>query len=335
MRLLLKVIRPFIILAFIILFSKGIIFAQGTFKSQLISSSVAFEVNEKDLFPEGITYDPITKLFFLSSIQKNKVIAIDLKGNCFDFVKPEQDSMLRSLGMKVDTQRRRLWVVSNSDWGDSMISAVHIYHIDTRKLIKSFFTAKGKVPTFNDLALTESGDAFISDFGGNSIFLVPSDLSIVELFVKSDSLLEGANGMVLSSDNAMLYVASNTKGIVIVDLSSKSIQPIACSLPVETKGIDGLMLYQKSLVGVFNGDGDMKKHHISRYLLSPDGRKIVSSSILDQNNPMFNEPTSGVIVGDELYCLAATYLRQFVMDGKVDVTKLKNPIVLKYQLNNK
>jgi hypothetical protein len=308
------------------------VYAQENELSKSIQSTIAFTIGEKDLFPEGITYDSQTKQFFLSSINKEKILAIDEHGNQSDFIQPRQDGMLRSLGLKVDEQRRRLWVVSNSDWSDSMISAVHIYNIDTRKLIKSFFTAKGKVPTFNDLALTESGDAFISDFGGNSIFLVPSDLSTVELYLKSDRLLEGANGMVLSSDNAKLYVASNTKGIVIVDLSSKFIQPIACILPVDTKGIDGLMLYCNSLVGIFNGDGDMKKHHISRYLLSDDGLEIVSSCIIDKNNPLFNEPTSGVIVDDELYCLAATYLRQFVMDGNVDVTKLKNPIVLKYKL---
>ncbi|MBU1012785.1 MAG: hypothetical protein KKG99_07255 [Bacteroidetes bacterium] len=319
---------------FIIGLATSAIPAQEKISINSIPSTIAFTIDEKDLFPEGITYDPITKLFFVSSVQKKKVIAIDTKGNCFDFVKQEQDSMFRSLGMKVDVERRRLWIVSNSDWGNSMISAVHIYNIDTRKLIKSLFTAKGKVPTFNDLALTESGDAFISDFGGNSIFLVPSDLSRAELFLESDNLLEGANGMVLSSDDSMLYVASNTKGIVIVDLRNKSIQPIACSLPIETKGIDGLMLYNNSLVGVFNGDGDMKKHHISQYVLSDDGREIVSSSIIDQNNPLFNEPTSGVIVDDELYCLATTNLRQFVMDGNVDVTKLKNPIVLRYILEN-
>jgi hypothetical protein len=324
--------RTILILAFLILFWKWTVYAQEAFNYQPISSTVAFEVNEKDLFPEGITYDSQTKQFFLSSINKEKILAIDQAGNQSDFIQSRQDGMLRSLGLKVDVKRRRLWVVSNSDWGDSMKSAVHIYNIDTRELIKSFFTAKGKVPTFNDLALTESGDAFISDFGGNSIFLVPSDLSRVELFLKSDSLLEGANGMVLSSDNKMLYVASNTKGIVIVDLRSKSIQPIACNFPIDTKGIDGLMLYGKSLIGVFNGDGDMKKHHISRYLLSDDGCEIVSSSIIDQNNPLFNEPTSGVIVDYELYCLAATNLRQFRIGKTYDFNLLKNPLILKYKL---
>lgn len=318
----------------LLLFQSSMAIAQNKPNLKSDPATVAFTVPEKDLFPEGITYDAKTKLFFLSSIHKNKVVAVYSDNKCVDFISPGQDGMLRSLGMKVDAQRRRLWIVSNSDWGESMISAIHIYNIDTRKLIKSFFTNKGKAPTFNDLALTASGGAFISDYGGNSIYQVPANLSRVELFLKSDSLLSGANGMAITPDNSLLYVASNTKGIVIVDLKIKSVQAIITRLPADTRGIDGLMIYHNSLIGVFNGNSDMGKHRISRYMLSPNGYEIASLSIVDQGNPLFNEPTSGVIVGDELYCLAATYLRQFVMDRSMDMAKLKNPIVLKYKLLN-
>ena len=34
--------------------------------------SVAFTIEEKDLIPEGITYDPGTHRFFVSSINKEK-----------------------------------------------------------------------------------------------------------------------------------------------------------------------------------------------------------------------------------------------------------------------
>lgn len=44
--------------------------------------------------------------------------------------------------------------------------------------------------------------------------------------------------------------------------------------------------------------------------------------------------TSGELDDDELYCLAATNLNQFVMDGNVDFTKLINLIVLMYILDN-
>jgi len=306
--------------------------AQEKISSNTIPSTIAFTVAEKDLFPEGIAYDSKTKLFFVSSIQKNKVIAVDSKNTCFDFVKQGQDSMFRSLGMKVDVQRRRLWIVSNSDWDDKMMSAVHIYNIDTKKLIKKFFTEKNRIPTFNDLIITKTGAAYISDYGGNSIYHVPADLSKVELFLKSDSLLVGANGMDLSPDNLYLYVASDTQGIVLVDLKSKQIKPISKQIAAESRGIDGLMLYQNSLIAILNGDPDMGKHHIARYQLSADGQTITSASIIDQNNPLFNQPTTGVIVGDELYCLAVTNLRLFGTGIDANSVLLKNLLVLKYCL---
>ena len=243
--------------------------------------------------------------------------------------------MFRSLGMKVDVQRRRLWVVSHNDWSDSMMSAVHIYDIDTKRLIKKFITKKDPIPSFNDLVITNSGTAYITDTRGNSTYYLPSDLSKVELFLISDSLLASANCISISSDNSLFYVASYKKGIAVIDLNIKSIQPIIGSTAIDTRGIDGLMLYNNNLIGIYNGDSNFSKHRIVRYQLSNDGHEITSESIIDQNNPLLNEPTTGVIIGDELYCLAATYLHLLELNGTSDTTKLKNPIVLVYNLSKK
>ena len=257
------------------IFSCHISFGQQKINRVLCPSTIAFTIDEKDLFPEGITYDSKTKQFFLSSLYKEKVIAIDKSGKQSDFIQSRQDGMLRSLGMKVDVERRRLWIVSDSDWSDSLISVVHIFNIDTKKLERKLFTEKGKIPAFNDLIVTKDGDAYISDWKGNSIYYVPSDLSKVELFLKSDSLLVGANGMAASPDNSFLYVSSYEEGIVLVDLKSKSINPIGNQMSVDTRGIDGLMLYKNSLIGISNGDTDLNKHYIARYELGTDGREII------------------------------------------------------------
>jgi len=53
-----------------------------------------------------------------------------------------------------------------------------------------------------------------------------------------------------------------------------------------------------------------------------------------QYNPLFSEPITGVIVGDDLYCLSAAYLRQFAIEKTYDYNLLKNPLILKYLLLN-
>jgi len=294
--------------------------------------SIAFTIDEKDLFPEGIAYDSKTEQFFLSSLSKEKIVAVDQNGKQSDFILSKQDDMLRSLGLHVDVKRRRLWAVSNSDWGDSVISGVHIYDIDSKKLIKKFFTERNKTPVFNDLVLAGSGEAFISDWRGNSIYHVPPDLSKVELFLKSDTLLINPNGITITPDNRFLYAASNKNGIIMVDIENKTLQTVINRSPVNSKCIDGLMYFENTLVGIINGDDDLSKHFIGQYKLSADGREIVSMSVIDSANPLFVLPTTGVIEGKFLYCLAATYIHLFGTDGSTDQSKLKSPLVLKYRL---
>lgn len=301
---------------------------------KLQNSTIAVTVAEKDLFPEGIAYDPKTEQFFLGSIPKKKIIAIGKDGSESDFAKSGQDGLSECLGLKVDAQRRRLWALSyDGKWSGDKTAYVHIFDIESKKLIKILSAEKGKFPAFNDLVLTEDGGAYITDCIGNAVYHVTPDLEKIEMFVRSDELLRSANGIQISTDQSFLYVASETKGIILLDIVTKNLEPIANRLSIDSKVIDGLMFYKNSLIGILNPGFDPKFHCIVRYFLSNDGKEITGAVIIDKNNPLFGMPTTGVIAGDNLYCLAATLLDQLTVDYKYDITKLKNPLVLKYHLN--
>ena len=77
------------------------------------SSEIAFRLPERDLFPEGIAHDSVSGTFFLSSLYKRKIVAIDSTGSARDFTGEGQDSLWCGLGMKVDARRRRLWVATS------------------------------------------------------------------------------------------------------------------------------------------------------------------------------------------------------------------------------
>ncbi len=292
------------------------------------AASVAFVVEEKDLVPEGIAYDPQTRQFFLSSINKHKVVVVDRALRHSDFVRSNQDGMLRSLGLKVDVRRRRLWVLSNA----ASMSFVHVFDIDTRRLLASLSPSVDGEHLLNDLALAGDGSAYITDSRGSGLFHVPAALDRLELFVGADSLLAGVNGISISSDESFLYVASESNGLQIVDIGTRSIRAMENWLAADTRGIDGLMLYENSLVAVRNGASDPRRHHLTRYRLSANGREIRSTSIIDHRNPVFNVPTTGVIVDGHLFCLAVTNLDLFLGAKMAEVDQLRNPVVLRYRL---
>ena len=295
------------------------------------TSSIAFIVNELDLIPEGIAYDSATQRFFLSSKSKDKVIAVDVNGNHIDFIKTRQDSVLGSLGMKVDVERRRLWVLSNRKFGEDKVSIVHIFNVDDTSFIKRFFAPTDREYHLNDLVLTKEGGAYITDTQSSHIFAVPPDLSELQIFVV-DSLIKYPNGITISPDNKLLYVESDENGIIIVDLNNKSIFPIKNIMSVATGGLDGIVYYKNSIIGVANSQYDFA--YIARYYVSDNGREIIAASIIDEDNPEFNIPTTCTVVGDNLYVLAATCLHVYNRNQMDRKELLKNPVVLKYKLDN-
>jgi sugar lactone lactonase YvrE len=303
-------------------------------QAQSLPATVAFRLDEKDLIPEGITHDSRTGRFFLSSINKEKVVAVDAAGKASDFVKSGRDGVMESLGLKVDGKNRRLWVLSNKEVDDRHLSAVHVFHLDSGALIKKFTLDKKEHQLFNDLVMTREGSAYITDTEAHRIYFVPSDLSRLELFLESAEMLNSANGIAISPDQAVLYVAA-LKHLTLIDLKTKAMRPIGNPAAVDDFGIDGLLFHQGGLVAVVNGVATEKDIHIARYDLSPDGREIRNRSIIDRSNPLFNIPTTAVIVGDDLFCLADTGLGVYLKNQMNDRSKLQNPTVLKYGLADK
>ena len=167
--------------------------------------TVAFTLEEKEFIPEGITYDPVTEQFFVSSIGKEKIVAISGKEKVSDFIASGQDSIMQTLGMKVDADKRRLWVVSNKRINEVTYSAVHVYNIDTHELIKKIVSKSTEIQLFNDIVLTKKGDAFITDSFNSKIYRVGSEETDFELIAGPDSMLQGVNGIAVSPDDRILY----------------------------------------------------------------------------------------------------------------------------------
>ena len=295
-------------------------------------AKVAFTLGEKDLIPEGITWDPVTGQFFVSSINKEKIVSVSEKGLESDFITPGRDSIMETLGMKVDETARRLWVVSNKKIDEFNYSAVHIFNIDTRELLKKIIVRNESPQLFNDIALSSKGDAFITDSYTSRIYRVDSNLEKLDLFAGPDSLLKYVNGIAVSPDDSLLYAASGAR-IAIIDIKTGAISPIADPTGAGSKGIDGIVWYKGSLLAVVNTGDTESEMYVARYILSRNMKEIEEKIILDKGNPLFNLPTTCVIAGDELYCLGSTSLRLFFQDKTNSKNLFMNPLILKYNLD--
>ena len=170
-------------------------------------SNPAFTLAEKDFIPEGIAYDPVKKKFYLGSTAKCRIIEVDVQGNPTDFTSEKQDGLRSVLGMKVDPERRILWVNSivgspppvDVDSSEVGWSGVFKYDIDTGRLIKKYtIHVKDESHLFNDLVYTIEGDVYLSDSDHGAIYKIPHDNDELELFLRSDDFTY-PNGIALSA----------------------------------------------------------------------------------------------------------------------------------------
>jgi hypothetical protein len=294
---------------------------------------VAFVVKEKDLIPEGIAYDAKEKAFYLSSIQKKKIVKITDKGNVTDFIKSGQDSVQQVLGMRVD-MHGRLWACNNTPEHDTLnrIANVHVYDLKTEKLINRYKLQDGTKHLFNDLYFTQNGDAYLTDSEAGGIYVIRNNSKSIEEFVKPGSM-RYPNGIAATANEKKLLVSTGSAlGIVAIDLNSKTIEPITHDRFLII-GTDGLYRYKPNiLIGVQNV---LFPEAIIEFHVTADAEKIESMNFVCSNDPAFDTPTTGVIVGDEFYFIANSQLMQIIGNkGNIkNPEKLNDTIIMKIKLN--
>lgn len=291
---------------------------------------VAFKIAEKDIIPEGITYDPIGKAFYVSSINKKKILKITQAGTVSDFIKTGQDEFLEGLGMKVDNAGR-LWACNNTPEHESNhVANVHVFDLKTGKLVQKFQLNDGKRHLFNDLYFTATGDAYITDSEGAALYVVKNGSDKLEEFI-APGKLHYANGISGTTDDTHLYVSTSSGlGIAIVDLKTKDIQPLDAKYRVI--GLDGLYRYKHRLIGMQNA---FFPEAVMQITLSHDNFGADKIEFLTENQPEFDIPTTGVVAGDEFYFIANSQLFQLIGNqGNIkDPATLKETLIMKIKLN--
>ncbi len=265
-------------------------------------SQTAFTVSDKRLgYFEGITYDPVEKMFYLGS--DNKIVKVDFFGNTIGFTREkEQDGLGWVNGVHVDPARRTLWACSNDNNGD--IAAIFKYELSSLKLIKKYAApSDGSGHMFNDLVFHPNGDVYISDSAG-ALYMIPYSSDTLELFFKNKSFLS-PNGITLSENGRVLFSATST-GICKIDIKTKSFARLTQEQGFHTYGIDGLYFKNNSLYVIQCASYFMDLTQVSRFSLNRDAAHITGCEIIEKNTPDLNEPSTGVFADDYFYFIAGS-----------------------------
>ncbi|HET8775770.1 MAG TPA: SMP-30/gluconolactonase/LRE family protein [Thermoanaerobaculia bacterium] len=285
---------------------------------------VAFTIQgQRDLVPEGIAYDPVDDVFYLSSIHRRKVVRVDRAGAARDFVPEAQDGMLSSLGMKVDAARRLLWVVSTgtpemrgATPEDEQRSILAAYDLRGGRLVRK---VEATPALLNDLALLSDGSLFATDMGRQKVVRLGPGANTLEDWADGFSY---PNGIAVSGDERFLYVA-DFRGVTRITIADRTRQPIQSRALLN--GIDGLSFHDGNLLAIQNAIGSPRVLRID-----PATGAV---EVLESKNALFEIPLTGAVAGGEYWFIANPGLRSFGEDHKIwPAARLQDPVMLRLPL---
>jgi hypothetical protein len=198
----------------------------------------------------------------------------------------------------------------------ALAAANHLTH----EILEGFST--------NDLraACTNS----ITDGSASAVYRVASDTDSLELFVQPEDM-PSPNGITMSDDGGHLFVALRGD-IGKVSVATRSLSMVARPEGISV-GADGLYFRNRSLITVWPGK---ERHGVTRYTMNAALDTIETIEPVIQEHASFAQPTTGVIVGADIYVVANSQLqvfsRLYAAGGAIDTGVLEVPAILRVSL---
>lgn len=306
-------------------------------KLPVVRSTTAFTIHEKGLITEGLAYDPVEETFFVSSVHKRRILKISKKREVETFAS-EQDGLFSALGMSVDAKRRHLWVTSaafpqmvNFKKDEQGLSAVFKFDLRSNKLLKKYVLSnETKKHALGDLVIQSNGDVFTTDSLSPAVYVIRAQKDEIELFLE-DPGFGSPQGLAFSLGEQHLFMADYSTGLFDIDVKTKKVTHLAPLAGATMLGIDGLYFHKGGLIAVQNG---VNPQRVLRISLSKDLARAERLEVLEANNPVFLEPTLGVLVRGTFYFIANSQWPLVDENGKLAAEeRLRDPVVLKINLD--
>jgi hypothetical protein len=282
----------------------------------LVRSDTLLVTRGEEIYPESVAWDPRTRSFLLGSLVANKVVRIRPDGMMRDFAVAGPPG--RVIGIRADPVRRRLWVTTTpvdsaaprTPVGLGGWTELHAYDLDSGRLLRRLSLPDRRGPQqLNELVITARGEVLVNDGIGNAVYRVPARGGTLVRIFGGDPRFTWPNGMALSADGRKLYVA-HAEGLSAIDLRTgrRTLLPHPRGTALAT--LDGMYRCGGDLVAI-QRLSDFEQ--VIRIRIARDA--ITSVEVLERRHPAYEQPTTGVIVGNELVYIANSRYARIRPDG--------------------
>ena len=284
-------------------------------KKPLSHSETAYTL-PAGLLTEDITYDPVSRSFYVSSIHKRKILRIEPSRGVTDFIGEGRDGVWGIMALAVDSQRRVLWASTSAlpqsegyRSADQGRSALLRYDLVSGRLDKRYDPPPGERHSFGDMTVDAAGNVVVSDSFG-PVYTIRRDRDVLEVLVPPGVFTSAQTPAV--APDGRVFVSDYGRGVGIVDPATHAVSWLAGPEDLALTGIDGLYLADQTMIAIQNGTDPQR---VIRLHLDPSLRRVMGWEIIERNTPPLREPTHGVFVGKDFYYLGRSGWDEWTDEG--------------------
>ncbi len=292
---------------------------------------------DSTFYPEGVDIDTRTGLTYVSSIRHRTIAVLTPRGDYVREIFPRQGAGIGAIfGVRVDPKRGVLWATMAglprmAGWtpADSDRNALLEINLSSGEILRRWFLPPSPAGhLLGDVAIGPLGDVFATDSRDPVLYRLEDGTDSLQAF--RHPLFKSLQGIAPAPDGRTVFVADHDIGLLRVDVLSGEVLRIADPVAVTSLGCDGIAWHDGSIIAVQNG---VTPARIMRFQLDSAWTSIRRADILDRNSAIADEPTLGVVLGDEFYYVANSQWGKYDDEGhRIPGSRLQKPVILSLPL---
>ena len=171
-------------------------------------------ISGEPFLAEGIAFDAATQRFFVSSVDRRKIVVVAHDGRQSEFATAQSSGLLGAFGMAIDAERRLLWVsatgvahaqpLTGAERGTAGVFAYDL--ADGRLLSKTLLPKTTDQRIIGDIAVTSDGAVFAPDSVAPVIYMLGDDGRTIAPWLSNENF-SSLQGITTTPDGIVLLFA--------------------------------------------------------------------------------------------------------------------------------
>ncbi len=272
-------------------------------------SRLEASLRDATLLAEDVAWDAPRHRWLVSSIHRNKIVAVDWRGGVTDAITPAAAGMWGFYALRITPDGKTLWATTaagptcqgyvEADSGRTALVAFDLARGRVAKRVE--LPRDGARHVLGDMTLGPDGTVYVTESLGGGAYRLRPGATALDTLAPSGTF-GSPQTPVIAVGGKRLLIPDYPRGIASLDIGTRAIAWLPKPRSFASLGIDGLTrAADHRLIAIQNGPA-LKR--ILELRLDAAETRIEGWRVLEQGSKGLGEPNHGVMFGNDFVFIA-------------------------------